>query len=98
MATYSDIDANTFSTTTPLTMGAAKSVGFSVKLKTGRHIRHIVTLQQTLDGSSWTDTEHLINRDGEITDIAILIALEVRAKVTRKEGVASTIDITIIVK
>lgn len=100
MVTDKNINANSTSTTSPVEMESAKSVGFYVVAKTGQHSRHIVTLQKSGDGVNWEDTPHIIFGEGSITDITTLIAKQVRAKVTRTEGTdaVSTIDITIIVK
>ncbi len=101
MTTDINVNAQTFSTTTPLEMGSDKSVGLYVDARTGQHNKHVVTLQTSGDGGEhWHDEPYIVVGEGKVNDITTLIGTHVRAKVTQTEGTdaVSTIDITIIVK
>ena len=94
-----DIDANATSTTTPITMGAAKKAAFYVTGVSGTHVTHKATLQVSPDesGSNWFDTEHVITGTGNIHNIDCA-AERLQVEITTVEGGASIVDITIIIK
>lgn len=95
--TKTDIDANTNYTTESLDITDGTYVGLYVSSKSGSSSTHVVTLQISPDGVKWFDTDHTIKGTGNVHDV-ICIAQYVRAKVTTREGSASTIDIDIISK
>lgn len=91
------VNANASSTTTPLTMGDAKLLGFYVVANSGTHASHRAMLQISPDGVNWFDTTHVVTGVGNLHDIGCATE-EVRIKISTLEGAASTVDITIIIK
>ena len=91
------VNANTNSTTTPLTMYEAKLIGFYVIANTGTNSNHIATLQISPDGTNWFDTDHTITGIGNLHEV-VCATEEVRVKITTLEGSSSTVDIIIIIK
>lgn len=85
---------STATVSSSLDIGGAKTVFFSVAANTGTHASHIVTLQCSADGSSWSDTSSTLTGVGAVDNISIA-ARHVRLKVTTAEGASSTIDIVI---
>ncbi len=91
------VDANTSATTTPLSIGDAKLIGFYVVADTGTNGTHVAMLQISPDGTNWFDTDHTITGIGNLHEI-VCATEEVRVKITTVEGAASTVDIIIIIK
>lgn len=91
------VNANSASTTEPLTMYDAKLLGFYVVAKSGAHTKHVAMLQISPDGVNWFDTTHTVTGVGNLHDV-VCAAEEVRIKITTLEGATSTVDITIIIK
>jgi len=91
------VNANTNSTTTPLTMGEAKLTAFYIVANTGTNSTHVATLQISPDGINWFDTDHVITGIGNLHEI-VCATEEVRVKITTLEGSSSTVDIIIIIK
>jgi hypothetical protein len=92
------VDANAASTTTPLDLDQATTIGMSVRAASGTHATHVVTLQLSMDeGVTYEDTNHTITGIGNIHNVTCLTDF-VRAKVTTLEGAASTVNISIVGK
>jgi hypothetical protein len=92
------VNANALpSTTTPIKMGSARKVGVYISADSGPHTNHIMTLQASGDGSKYFNTPHTITGTGALFDIDC-ICTHVRVKVTTAQGVASTVDVSVVVK
>jgi len=93
------LNANTDATSTPLTMGEAKLVGFYITANSGDHENHVATLQVSPDeeGDNWFNTDHTVKGIGQIHD-ALCSTERVRVKITTPEGMTSTVDIKVIIK
>jgi hypothetical protein len=92
------VDANASSTTKKICLGAGiKHLAMFVEGKTGAHANHIITLEMSPDGVTWFDTPHTVTGEGNDHYIET-VCDSIRAKVTTLEGVASTVDITIMGK
>ena len=90
--TAMDADAN--SVTTSLDIMGCAVIFAEVTADTGAHTTHVVAIQCSADGVVWNDSSTTIAQLGFVNNIAI-ISRFVRARVSTKEGEASTINITI---
>jgi len=96
--TTCDVNANsTDSVTESLATADAKYLGLFVTGETGSHNNHVVTIQISPDGESWSDNACIVTGAGAVDD-ALIIAPYVRAKVKTAEGETSTVSITINIK
>jgi len=93
--TTTDFDANsTASVTTSLDIKENNWVSFQVIANTGGNTTHIITLQCSLNNSTWQNTSSTITSVG-IKDNIQVTARFIRLKVTTAEGSASTVDVII---
>jgi len=95
--TQAGINANANTVGDEYEMGGYTIVAFEVLANTGTHGTHIVTMQCSLDGTTWMDTAETVTGLG-MKEIAFTGAYKIRFKVTTVEGAASAIDISGILK
>lgn len=92
------LNGNSLNDTTPsIEMGEDMYVSVYVKSASGSHSTHVLTLQTSPDGTDWYDTSSTITGTGVLGNI-LCVTGEVRIKVTTIEGVASLIDVIMLVK
>jgi len=88
-------DSNSTSTTTlALDISTCKYVSWNVQAATGTHGTHIITLQCSVDSSSWANTSSTLTGLGTQDNIQITTQF-VRLKVTTAESATSTVDVVI---
>ncbi len=92
--TTAALDANAASSTTGLFIGGSTLVGFMISDDTGTHSTHVITLQVSQDGTTWSSTSTTVTGEGAAS---AAVAFDwIRLLVTTLEGGASTVDIEII--
>lgn len=93
--TTTGIDANdTDSVTVGLDIKSNDFVSFQIIANTGGNTTHILTLQCSLNNSTWQNTSSTITGVGLLDNIQVS-ARFIRVKVTTAEGGASTVDVLI---
>lgn len=89
------LDANDTATVSDaLDISENNFVAYSVQTASGTHASHIVTLQCSLDGTTWHDSTSTLTRTGFVDNVRTTTRF-VRLKISTAEGEASTIDIII---
>lgn len=85
---------NTATVSTSLDITGADFVVWNVQAATGTHGTHVITLQCSVDDSSWESTLSTLTGVGTKDNVQIT-ARYVRLKVTTAESATSTVDIII---
>ncbi|MEE9304394.1 MAG: hypothetical protein V3U84_11525 [Thiotrichaceae bacterium] len=88
-----NIDANASSTTASLDINGNDAVGLFVSAVSGTNTTHIITLQESVDDSTFFDSSLFVNQLGSVE--GTVTTEFVRAKVTTVEGAASTVTVSI---
>lgn len=87
------INANsTITVTTGLDIKENQYISWQVIANTGANTTHVITLQCSLDNSTWQNTASTVTGVG-IEDNIQVTARYVRLKVTTAEGGASTVNV-----
>ena len=81
----------------PLEMEGMVYVGMYVCGDSGSHSSHVVTLQVSPNGTDWFDTNDTVTGTGFVKQ-DLIVATEIRAKVTTAEGATSTCKVYLIVE
>ncbi len=97
---FSELSESSFNTNNTATVSASldikdnKWVAWGAKQVSGGHSTHIITLQQSLDDSTWISTTSTLTGTGIVDNVQITTRY-VRLKVTTAEGSASSVSIII---
>ena len=97
---FSELTESNFNTNNTSTVSASldikdnKWVAWGAKQTSGGHSTHIITLQQSLDNSTWVNTASTLTGTGIVNNIQITTRY-VRLAVTTAEGSASIVSIVI---
>lgn len=87
------VDANVQGNTEAIDIQSVKDITWSVVGVSGSHNNHVIRLQRSLDGVSWSGTSHSVT--GEDSEQQRVTARFVRWRVTTPEGSPSTVNIHI---